>query len=552
MLFFGKNATGFAKLTFLSSSRLFSVFSWLINHYTLGPNLPLPPTILLETPMNKDLRKLLLATTAIGFLLAGPAHAADKGDSIKALQAQINELQKQLTEIQTQQKAQTATAAAPTVTGEGGKEILPGVKIKLGGYVETTGIWRDKNQTQDTSTSWNGNAANTTGIPFFNNDDSRRHEFRMSARASRLNLMTEGDVDKDLKLSAFIESDFLGAAPTANSIATNSYTPRLRHAFAQVDRNDLGLRLVGGQTWSLATLNSSGADTLKTLTTVGIDSGYLPGTVYDRAPQVRLVKSFADKKVNLAISAEEPEVNFGQVTPPAIVTARTTGVSSLNTGTTYSTDLAPDVIAKLAYDPGFGHYEVIGLMRFFEDTINADNANHTVVAGGGGVGAYLPFLSKKLEVQATFLGGQGIGRYTAGGMPDFSFESNGAINPLPQISAMVGFVGHPDPTWDLYTYAGFDKVYRHNEANILYGYGDYALNNATCYVDGGACTAQTSSLWQVSPGLWKRFYKGDYGTLQAGASYALTRRNTFSDANGNAPHAYQSVVMTALRYSPFK
>ena len=37
---------------------------------------------------------------------------------------------------------------------------------------------------------------------------------------------------------------------------------------------------------------------------------------------------------------------------------------------TYSTNLAPDMIVKLAYDsPKLGHYEVKGLGRFFRDRV---------------------------------------------------------------------------------------------------------------------------------------------------------------------------------------
>jgi hypothetical protein len=514
-----------------------------------------------ETNMTKNVRNLLLASTAIGFMLAGPAHAAGKDDAIKALQAQMNELQKQLTELQAQQKTQ-ADASKPKVTGEGGKEILPGVKMTLGGYVEAAAVWREKNQTQEPATSWNGNAANTAGIPFDNNGDAHRHELRGTARNTRLSLKTEGEVDKDMKLLAYIETDFSGAAPTANAVQTNSYNPRLRHGFAEIARNDWGMNFVAGQTWSLTNMNSSGIETLKTVTTnYGLEAGYLPGIVIERAPQLRLVKSFADNKVNLAFSAEDPEVSFAQVTPPATITARTTGQSTLNTQTTYSTDLAPDLVAKAAVDTGFGHYELFGLMRFFQDTNNTSFNSKTAIGGGGGAHAYVPVLNKKMELQASVMGGSGVGRYTAGGLPDIAFQSDGTIDTLNKYSASIGVIGHPDPTWDLFVYAGYEKIFRDNQAGNAagaptLGYGSYSINGATgnssCYTGAaGTCYAQTSSLWQINPGLWKRFYKGNYGTLQAGASYSLTRRNAFDDANGINPHAYQSVVWTALRYSPF-
>jgi len=474
----------------------------------------------------------------------------DLRKQIQALQVQIEALAKQ--KVPSPPRGAYEKAEETEKTGEKQSEVMPGVKIKLGGYIETTGIWRSKNQTQDTSTTWNGNSSNTTGIPFANNVNAHQSEFRGSVRASRLSLSTEGVVDNNLKLSAYLESDFLGAARTANSVQTNGYTPRLRHAFAEVNHSGLGIKFVSGQTWSLAVLNKESINTLGTLTTAAIDTGYLPGTVALRTPQIRAVKSFEKENISIGISAESPQVNFGQVSVPSTVTAATFGhVASFNPNVQYSTDLAPDIIGKAAYDSGIGHYELFGIMRFFRDKLNADFRDNTVIAGGGGIGAYWQLLSKKIEVHTSFVGGEGIGRYSSGRFPDFSFAPNGAIKPITRYSGTIGIIGHPSKSWDVYLYAGYDAVFRNNEENTMYGYGNYSLDNSGCYAANESCPAQTSSMWQISPGFWKQFYKGDCGTMRVGASYSLTRRNAFSDANGNAPHAYQNVIMTALRYAPF-
>jgi len=505
--------------------------------------------------MTKALGKILLTSAAIGLMLAKPAYAAESEDAaIKELQAKIGALSKQIKALKTEQAAQAkpAAPAKPPASTEGvQKEVLPGVKVTFGGYVEAAGIWRARNQTSDASSNWNSNAANTSGIVFDNHPNAHQTEFRGSARQSRFSLLAEGKADKDTNLSAFFETDFMGAAPTANSIETNSFTPRLRHAFAETELKDWGLKIVAGQTWGLAVLNKSGIDTRKTLTTTAIDSANHPGTISYRLPQLRAVKSLYDNKLNVALGAENPQVNFGQITvPTALVNASNPGGTSMSTAN-FSTDIAPDVVGKIAFDPGFGHYEIFGIMRFFHDQLNAGFKNRYVVAGGGGIGAYLPFLSGKLEAQGSLMGGKGMGRYASDKVPDFAFAPDGAINPLLKYSAVVGLIGHPDPTWDIYTYAGYSKVFRMPETNTLYGYGDYTLDNSGCYVSGGACPAQTSSIWQISPGFWKRLYKGDYGAMQVGAQYSLTRRNAFSDSNGNAPHAFQHVVMTSFRYAPF-
>ncbi len=516
--------------------------------------------------MKINVRTLLLATTAIGLMISGPAFAADSTeDAIKSLQKQVESLQKQLTDLKAKEKetakAQAETAAVvaasqPRATPDGvQKEVLPGVKVTLGGFVETDAIWRSKNQTADLGSSFNGS------IPFDNSVNAHQSEFRGSARASRLTLLTEGNVDKDYKLSAYFASDFLGAAPTANSIETNSYTPRLREAYATVDRDDLGLHFLGGQTWSLATMNKVGITPRKENLPLVIDGSLLPGYNYTRTPQIRLVKDF-DKKFWAGLSLESPQVNFGGVVAPTTVNAYNGGGAFYASTTNYSTDMAPDIVAKLAYDPGFGHYEVFGVARFFRDNVLADFHQNYEVGGGGGASVQIPVIQKVLDVQASFMAGQGIGRYGPVLLPDFAFAPNGDIKPLTQYTALFGLIAHPDPTWDLYVYLGGEKVSRQSEdgthtvgtSNYNYGYGSNSatsLSNAGCYTTGGACPAQTSSVWQVTPGLWKQLYKGDYGTMKVGAQYSLTRRNAFSDFNGNAPHSYESMAFTAFRYAPF-
>jgi len=50
-------------------------------------------------------------------------------------------------------------------------------------------------------------------------------------------------VDAQQKLAAYFEMDFLGTASTANSVESNSYTPRLRQA--TYDNSAVGLHVLG-------------------------------------------------------------------------------------------------------------------------------------------------------------------------------------------------------------------------------------------------------------------------------------------------------------------
>jgi hypothetical protein len=508
--------------------------------------------------MNKHLKKALLASTALGFFAVVPAHAADStADAIKALQAQVDALQKQLVDLQTKEKARAeapaSAAPAPASTAEAGKkEILPGVTVKLGGYVAMEGIYRDHNQTADTSSSI------SSGIPYENARGSNQDEFRFSARSTRLSLLASGKVDDAMSLAAYFETDFMGAANTSNSLQTNSYTPRLRHAFASVDRNDWGLHFAAGQTWSMVSLSKSGMMPLKEAGYIGIDSTGTPGFVYTRSPQVRVVKDFANAKGQIGLSLETPQANVSGLPTgyDANYILRNAGSGGLNNdGTQYSMDYAPDVVAKVGYDTSVGRIEAFGLTRFFRDTVQSTNSyyDNYAMGLGGGVGAYVNVIPKKLEVQANFLGGKGVGRYSAGLMPDFALTPSGDIKPVTMLAGMFGIVGHPTPKWDLYVYAGAEKVMRQEYHNTAYGLGSALTDMTGCYQQGSGqtCNPQTEMVWQITPGFWTTVYKGDFGNIKLGGQYSFTRKDAFSGANDKQPHAYENVVMTSFRYSPF-
>ena len=98
----------------------------------------------------------------------------------------------------------------------------------------------------------------------------------------------------------------MGAANTANSNESNSYNPRIRHLYTTVDWNDISLHLLGGQTWSLATLQGKGITPRNEVTPLTIDAQYVAGFTWARQPGIRLVKEFGNN-FWVAASAEMPQ-----------------------------------------------------------------------------------------------------------------------------------------------------------------------------------------------------------------------------------------------------
>lgn len=447
--------------------------------------------------------------------------------------------------------AKTKTANAASSKSDSGITIgnKNHIKLTLGGYVEAAGIMRSRNETADMPSNFN------TGIPFPNSPSNHMSEFRGSARQSRLSLLAEGNAGEETNLAAYFEMDFLGAAPTANSNESNSYNLRMRQIYATLDRPEEGTHILGGQAWSLLTMNKKGITPRQENIPLTIDAQYVPGFTWTRNPQIRLVQEFDDHKISAGISAESPQglVFNGPNTPSGSPTFNNPGGGGFASTTNYSTDLAPDLIAKVAYDPGFGHYEVYGLARFFRDRNHFENSD--IMGRGIGAGAIIPIIEKKLDFQISGLTGSGIGRYGSAQLPDVTVKPNGGLATVDSWDLLAGLVAHPDEQWDVYLYGGTERAMKQQFASggKGYGYGSSLYDNSGCEIEGSAsstCVANTSAINQITGGFWWKFLKGDFGTMQVGMQDSYTTRDTFGGVGGS-PNTDENITMVSLRYYPF-
>jgi hypothetical protein len=503
---------------------------------------------------------LLTGALAAGAFSATPVLAAS-GDGtkaqIQALQAEIDALRQEVHTLRgqqndaqaqnavTAQKVETAVAAVAKATPPKGKKgvQIGAVTLTPGGFIEAAGLYRNKNMTSDVDTKFNA-------IPFYNNSNTNVDENRFSARQSRLSLLATSDVDSTTHAAAYYEMDFLGAAGTANSNQSNSYNPRIRHIYTTLDWDDLGLHFLAGQTWSLATLNGKGITPRNEVTPLGIDAQYVVGFDWTRAPQFRITKDLMDKSVWLALSVENPQTNVSGTAPSGAgaLVSNTSG-NLFDSSTAYSIDAAPDILAKVAWEPGFGHYEVYGIASFPRDRVAYNN--HTSLDGGVGGAINLPVIPKYLDFQLSGLVGQGVGRYGTSQLPDATFGANGSIHPISTYNALAGLIGHPDPALDIYGYAGIEHADRWYQGT-KYGYGNPAYVNAGCNKEGSAlaCTANTRDIMEATVGYWWKFYQGDFGSVRWGGQYEYVARNVWPGVGGGGT-ADNSIVMTSFRYYPF-
>ena len=279
-------------------------------------------------------------------------------------------------------------------------------------------------------------------------------------------------------------------------------------------------------------------------------------------------------------------------TPAIICWARAGASNSYNTTATYSFNPSPDIIAKIAFDPGFGHYEVFGLADRFSDRVfpcvefvagsaqcTAPGATTTTGAynasrEGGGIGASARWrFANRVVFGLKGFGGSGIGRYAGGGLSDVAINPNGTVRLIKNLQGLGTLEFNLTKKLSITTYAGVEYAARaynfdplaNKGAGAEVGYGSPTFLNTGCYSEiapasGGftpgslaSCTADTRALIEGTVALWYRLYSGPQGRFQFGTQYSYVTRQTWSGitplgAPSGAPEGIDNMIFTSFRY----
>ncbi len=463
----------------------------------------------------------------------------------------------------THDQVQTQIASAIDTEHKKPYVEFKGIHITPGGFLEAAGIYRQRNMSSDIAT-------NFSTIPFRNASSGLTSEGRFSARQSRLSFLAEGKPNEATKLSMYGEFDFLGAAQTANSNESNSYTPRIRNLYATIDwsRGGSGWHVLAGQNWSLVTMNTIGITPRTEASPAIIDAQYVPGFVWARQPQFRLTGDFADHHLWVAVSAENPQTTFAGSVPAVVTsyanfagaggtaTAAGGGGSLFNSANKLSTNGTPDFVAKAAYQGNLSghalHLEGFALDRTITAHLDTAGVSSNVNRRGYGFGggAMLQVAPQVLDVQFSGMWGKGIGRYGTSGLPDVTFDGNGAIHPIEEFMLLGGATLHATKMLDIYGFAGEEQ-----EKSVrlgTYGIGLVNANDSGCFVEGGICGGNTRRVRQITGGFWDKIYSGSFGRAQFGIQYSYTQRQLFYASDvGNEPQIGESIGMFSFRYYPF-
>jgi hypothetical protein len=446
------------------------------------------------------------------------------------------------------------------------------VTITPKGFLAAEAVWRERAMNTDILTPFNA-------TPYMNAGEARISEFDGTARQSQLGLLVQGSIPFG-KLTGYVETDFLGVGANSSNTQSNSYTLRLRQGWAQIARG--GFTFTGGQMWSLVTETKHGAAPGTEAPPQVVDPAYLAGFSWARQYGIRATQQLP-YGVTLAASVEQSQILFSAagtttVNMPTNFFFGGAGTGDFNPAASYSDNVAPDLIVKATYDPGFGHFELGGITRFFRDRYypggTATNAsNHSETGGGLIFNARVP-ATKYLDIGVHVLSGEGVGRYGASGLPDVTVKPSGTLEPLRGDQGLLTLIAHPTPELDLFGFAGGEYVQRtvyRNAANTGFvGYAPPDANNASCNTEslptgttgtnpgtGNAttCTGATRAILSGTVGWTYRFYNGSRGKLQYSMFYTYLTREAWAGLNGTsptaavaAPKATNNMIYTGFRY----
>lgn len=456
-----------------------------------------------------------------------------------------------------------------------------GVAISpTGSFIEAATVWRQSSTGDDINTG-------ASSVPLQYADGAGLSEFFGSARQSRIAMKFSGKI-ASMTMTGYYEADFLSSGTTSNNNQSNSYTLRQRELWADAKTTN-GWDFSGGTGWSLVAETGSGLTRGTQTLPSTIDAQYDAGFVWSRQESFRVVKNMGTKAW-IGASVENAQLlnPAGTGIPSNYITSVTgTGGGLYDNQANYSLNYAPDFVAKLAVEPGWGHWELFGISRFFRDRIYPTSGspyNDVEPAGGVGGGFRGPLAGKKVTIGLKGLYGVGVGRYGNSTIADATVRPTGILEPLKAFSALSTLELNPSPRLNVYFNYGGDYVYRdfvvsgtNSSGNTYAGYGvggpGIVIANAPAMTgclteaqlsgsNGGGtaeqtapanCTGNTKDVQEFVGGYWYNIYNGPKGRLRQGVTYENIRRDIWSGNGGTTnpgggAHGDDNMFFTSFRY----
>jgi hypothetical protein len=499
----------------------------------------------------------------------------------------VSTLQSTVTDLKGNQASLAATVSDETAKIKkaiDSPDVLhyKGVALTPGGFTAGETIYRTKATGGDIPTAF-------SALPYEGADAYSLGEFYGGARQSRVSLLAEGKTNWGT-LRGYWEADWLGTGATSNNNQSNSYVLRERVIWGSAETNS-HLKFAGGQMWSLATEDRKGLsnDSGDIMLPQTIDPNYVTGFVWTRQYGFRVVKSF--NHVAFGISVENPQVlytaSLAGNTPYAVLGSAGNNGGNYNAAvsasvpTTYiqnysnqkqtdsvgnvldlsvpvyntiyaNTNIAnlsfnqmPDFLGKIAFDPGWGHFEIFGIGRSAHETVypgvttnsvkyggqkdiatgaavvaastSAGSYGNSIALGGGGGSLRVPLIANKLTFGAKGMFGPGVGRYGATTLSDVTANGAGELEPIHNLSGLLTVEANPTPRLAIYLnyggdYAGREDFGTGNTFSSTLG----SPSAQFCPTTAGAftCTSSPTAADIAAGGSWG----GHWGTPSVGTT----------------------------------
>jgi hypothetical protein len=371
-------------------------------------------------------------------------------------------------------------------------------------------------------------------------------------------------------MTGYYEMDWLSSGTTSNNNQSNSYTMRQRQIWGQAAL-DSGWKFTGGQMWSLTTETTDLLDNGTEILPSSIDPQYMAGFVWNRQYGFRASKDFG-KKFAFGASAENDQMLIGGSSLPTNELAGSSGTGGglYDNQATYSFNLAPEMVAKMAFQPGWGHWEVFGVGRFFHDRIYPTGAspyNDSTIGGGIGGGFRAPLGTKNLTIGLKGLYGDGTGRMGSSTIADVTLQPDGQIAPLHTFSGISTVEANLGKRLMVYLNYGGDYVGRRYYGTKGEGYGSPYVTMTGCNTEPipsgpnassapiapSNCGGNNKDVQEFSAGDWYNLYNGPKGRLRFGLQYSRFERDLWPGAGGTTnpgggAKGIDNMFWTSFRY----
>jgi hypothetical protein len=418
-------------------------------------------------------------------------------------------------------------------------EIGP-ARLRIGGYLGVTGIYRSTNIGGGTGTGF-------ASIPYRDTVQGNVSETRLSAQSSRISLRVDAEFPEPdtrfRRLAGYFEMDFNGSTPGAVAVSSTSVGLRLRQAFAEVQYGR-AFFLAAGQAFSLMTAQKDQLSIWPSDVELSqaVDSNYLVGLIWARVPQVRFTWR-PSTRFNWAVSAENPEQQLGNelVILPECCARDIEAQYNIGSNELQVPNLAPDIVTRVAFNPITSvHIDIGGVIRVFRHTVQPYTDDFKEVGGGASINARFNVTTgTKLWLQSAF--GSGLGRYVGGLVPDVAFRSDGSISPIGTTS-WVG--GVEQKVSDRVSLGGYYSGVNSDDNFFSDVGGDYIG-----FGYPGASNSNNRTILEVTgTGSYQFLKSADRGSGQLSLQLSWLTREPWSQGNG--PASANAVMFFAqVRYN---